>query len=66
VISHLVPYRALPRVVAALLAPEAYPASRWPYVKVITDFTSEDLTVQEYDVPGVWWRVRLAQLPSLK
>lgn len=49
VISHVVPYRAVPHVVEALLAPEAHQGSEAPYVKVIIDLTTEDLVVEEFD-----------------
>jgi len=49
VISHVVSYRAVPRVVEALLASEAHRQSEAPYVKVIIDLTTEDLAIEEFD-----------------
>lgn len=49
VISHVVSYRAVPRIVEALLAPEAQQPSEAPYVKVIIDLTTEDLVIEKFD-----------------
>ena len=48
-ISHVVSYWAVPRVVEALLAPEAPQQPEAPYVKVIIDLTTEDLAIEEFD-----------------
>jgi hypothetical protein len=53
VISHLISYRALPRVLSVLLTPETHLVPEGPYVKVIIDFTTEDLVVETYDLPQV-------------
>lgn len=50
VISHRVPYRALPRVVKALLAPASHSQPGSPYVKVLIDCTTEDLAIEACDL----------------
>lgn len=49
VISHIVSYRAAPRIFEALLATEPQSKPGAPYVKVIIDFTTEDQEVEEFE-----------------
>ncbi len=49
VISHVVSYRAVPRLVEALLAPESHQMPEAPYVKAIIDFTREDEVIEAFD-----------------
>jgi threonine dehydrogenase-like Zn-dependent dehydrogenase len=51
VISHVVSYRTVPRVVEELLAPQSRQRSEAPYVKVIIDLTIENLMISEFNPP---------------
>jgi 2-epi-valiolone-7-phosphate 1-reductase len=50
VISHVVAYRAVPRLVEALLAPESHQMPEAPYVKAIIDLTTEDQAIAAIDL----------------
>lgn len=50
VISHVVSYRAVPRLVEALLAPESHQMPAAPYVKAIIDLTTEDQVIEAFDL----------------
>ena len=49
VISHIVPYRAAPRVFESLLTGEPQNEPGVPYVKVILDFTREDQVIEVFE-----------------
>jgi threonine dehydrogenase-like Zn-dependent dehydrogenase len=49
VISHVVTYRAVPRLVDALLAPESHQMPEAPYIKAIIDFTQEGEAIEVFD-----------------
>lgn len=52
VISHVVSYRAVPRILDALLDPKTQPMSDAPYIKVIIDLTMEESVIEEFDPSG--------------